>query len=211
MRALFAWHADRQLANRTDGRPHVMPVWFVLDGTNVVLTTGAASVKGRNLRREGRACLCVDDQAPLYSFVMIEATAAISEGLEALGEWATRITVRYTGAERGAEFGAPTRSRARSSSASPSRTCSRRPTPPPERLPPASWRRARRAARLRDAHADDARHRGTARPRPARRDPRAARGRERDAGLPSAVELDHRPELCTAGGILHGGRADGAG
>ena len=91
---------------RHDGRPHVVPIWFVLDGTDVVLTTGTKSVKGRNLRRDGRACLCVDDQAPLYSFVMIEATATISEEPAALREWATRIAVRYMGADRGAEFGA---------------------------------------------------------------------------------------------------------
>ena len=105
----FASHGTRtgKLATtRADGRPHVVPIWFVLDGTDVVLTTGAASVKGRNLRRDGRACLCVDDQAPLYSFVMIEATATISEDADALREWATRIAVRYMGAERGAEFGA---------------------------------------------------------------------------------------------------------
>ncbi len=40
---------------RSDGRPHVAPVWFDLDddGT-VVLTTGADSVKGKNLRRDPR-------------------------------------------------------------------------------------------------------------------------------------------------------------
>lgn len=31
------------------GQPHVMPVWFVLDGEELVFTTGADSVKGRNL------------------------------------------------------------------------------------------------------------------------------------------------------------------
>ena len=34
-----------------DGTPHVMPVWFVLDGEQLVFTTGATSVKARNLRR----------------------------------------------------------------------------------------------------------------------------------------------------------------
>ena len=33
------------------GAPHVMPVWFVLNGEQLVLTTGAESVKGRHLRR----------------------------------------------------------------------------------------------------------------------------------------------------------------
>ena len=54
--------------SRPDGRPHVTPVWFVLDGDDVVLTTEDSSVKGKALRRDPRAALCVDDQEPPYSF-----------------------------------------------------------------------------------------------------------------------------------------------
>jgi len=47
-------------------------VWFDLDddGT-VVLTTGAGSLKGKALRRDPRVCLCVDDETPPYSFVVV--------------------------------------------------------------------------------------------------------------------------------------------
>jgi nitroimidazol reductase NimA-like FMN-containing flavoprotein (pyridoxamine 5'-phosphate oxidase superfamily) len=38
-----------------NGEPHVMPVWFVLDGEELVFTTWGDSVKGRNLRRDSRA------------------------------------------------------------------------------------------------------------------------------------------------------------
>ena len=37
------------------GQPHVMPVWFALDGEELVFTTWGDSVKGRNLRRDPRA------------------------------------------------------------------------------------------------------------------------------------------------------------
>ena len=30
---------------RKDGRPHVMPVWFVLDGDDVLFNTGAETVR----------------------------------------------------------------------------------------------------------------------------------------------------------------------
>src|SRR3954451_2574367 len=66
---------------RDDGRPHVVPVWFVLDGTEVVFTTGTTSVKGKALRRDPRACVCVDDQAPPFAFVMIEGTVSVSDDL----------------------------------------------------------------------------------------------------------------------------------
>jgi hypothetical protein len=37
------------------GQAHVIPVWVVLDREQIVFTTGANTVKGRNLQRE-RAC-----------------------------------------------------------------------------------------------------------------------------------------------------------
>jgi PPOX class probable F420-dependent enzyme len=91
---------------RPDGRPHVTPIWFVLDGDDVVLNTGAQSVKGRALRRDPRVCLSVDDQRPPYSFVVIEGVAELSEDLGELRRWATAIGGRYMGADRAAEFGA---------------------------------------------------------------------------------------------------------
>jgi PPOX class probable F420-dependent enzyme len=45
-----------------DSRPHVIPVWFVLDGKQIVFTTGANTVKGRNLRRDPRVALVVHEQ-----------------------------------------------------------------------------------------------------------------------------------------------------
>jgi PPOX class probable F420-dependent enzyme len=86
---------------RADGRPHVAPVWFDLDddGT-VVLTTGADSVKGKALRREPRVCLCVDDETPPYSFVVINGIAEITEDPGPLLEWAIRIAGRYMDPER---------------------------------------------------------------------------------------------------------------
>ncbi|WP_131765006.1 PPOX class F420-dependent oxidoreductase [Candidatus Protofrankia californiensis] len=90
---------------RRDGRPHVAPVWFVLDGEEVVFTTGAASVKGRALRRDGRASLCVDDEKPPYSFVLVEGSVTVSEDPTELLRWATTIAGRYIGADRAEEFG----------------------------------------------------------------------------------------------------------
>jgi len=49
---------------RQDGRPHVAPVWFDLDGDTVVFTTWHETVKAANLRRDPRVAICVDDQTP---------------------------------------------------------------------------------------------------------------------------------------------------
>jgi PPOX class probable F420-dependent enzyme len=91
---------------RADGRPHVTPIWFVLDGDDVIWTTGETSLKAKAIRRDARVCMCVDDQAPPYSYVMIDGTATLSDDLEALRRWATIIGGRYMGAQRAEQFGA---------------------------------------------------------------------------------------------------------
>jgi PPOX class probable F420-dependent enzyme len=90
---------------RADGRPHVAPVWFVLDGPDIVFNTNTATVKAANLRRTGQAALCVDDETPPFGYVLIDGTVTISEDPAELVDTATRIGARYMGAERGAEFG----------------------------------------------------------------------------------------------------------
>jgi len=90
---------------RRDGRPHVVPVWFDLDGDDVMLTTGAKTVKGRAIRRDGRVCLCVDDETPPFAFVTIEGEAIVEHSPDELLRWATRIGGRYMGSERADEYG----------------------------------------------------------------------------------------------------------
>ncbi len=91
---------------RADGSPHVAPIWFVLDGDEVVFNTGKETVKGRNLLRDGRVALCVDDDRPPFAFVVLQGRARLSEDLDDLRHWATRIAARYMGVERAGEFGA---------------------------------------------------------------------------------------------------------
>jgi PPOX class probable F420-dependent enzyme len=91
---------------RADGRPHSAPVWFVLDGDEVVFSTGKESVKGRNLARDEHVSLCVDDGRPPFSFVILEGRASLSEDLAELRTWATRIAGRYMGEDRAEEVGA---------------------------------------------------------------------------------------------------------
>lgn len=88
-----------------NGAPHVTPIWFVLDGDDVVFTTHESSVKGKSLLRDGRVSMVVDDQAPPYSFVMVQGTASIERDRDALVAWATKIGGRYMGVDRAEEFG----------------------------------------------------------------------------------------------------------
>ncbi|HLI01571.1 MAG TPA: PPOX class F420-dependent oxidoreductase [Acidimicrobiales bacterium] len=98
-------HTGKLATVRPDGRPHVVPVWYVRDGEDLVWTTGAESVKARNLRHQPWAALCVDDERPPFSFVTAQGPVTIEEDLDALLHWATVLGTRYMGAEQGEEFG----------------------------------------------------------------------------------------------------------
>jgi PPOX class probable F420-dependent enzyme len=90
---------------RADGRPHVAPIWFVLDGEDLVFMTGADTVKGKSLRRDPRCSLVVDLEQPPYAFVMVEGTVELSDDLEAMLPLSIAIGRRYVGDELGEQFG----------------------------------------------------------------------------------------------------------
>lgn len=82
---------------RKDGRPHVAPIWFTLDGVTLIFTTGENTVKAKNMRRDVRVCLCVDDETPPFAYIQVEGTVTFSDDREELLKWATRIGGRYMG------------------------------------------------------------------------------------------------------------------
>src|SRR5262245_49665975 len=91
---------------REDGRPHVVPVWFMLDGGNLIFTAWHTSVKVKNILRDGRVAICVDEDNPPYHFVMLEGRAEVmASSSEVTRDWATRIAGRYMGEDRAEEFG----------------------------------------------------------------------------------------------------------
>jgi PPOX class probable F420-dependent enzyme len=90
---------------RADGRPHAAPVWFDLDGDTFIFTTSEGTVKGRNMRRDPRVSLCIDDEEPPFHFVVIEGTADLTAEDPDLLHWATRIGGRYMGEDRAEEYG----------------------------------------------------------------------------------------------------------
>ncbi|MCD6057063.1 MAG: class F420-dependent enzyme [Thermomicrobiales bacterium] len=90
---------------RADGRPHVVPVWFTLDGDDLLFNTGEETVKGANLRRDARVALMVDDEEPPYAFVSIEGDVSLSDDLDTMRHWATRIAARYMGEDQADAYG----------------------------------------------------------------------------------------------------------
>jgi PPOX class probable F420-dependent enzyme len=101
---------------KKDGSSHIVPIWFVLDsgqksrdsriGYDIIFTTGGASVKAKNIQRDNRVSLCVDDQIPPFSFVTVYGTAKIHDSKQSdLFRFATKIARRYVGKENAELYG----------------------------------------------------------------------------------------------------------
>ena len=90
-----------------DGKPHVVPIWYTLDEQdNIVFNTGGESVKAKNIKRDNRVRLCVDDQTPLFSFVIVDGTAQIEKRQPSeTYKWAKIIAARYMGDDKSEEYG----------------------------------------------------------------------------------------------------------
>ena len=90
-----------------NGSPHIVPIWFTLDNKDHILfTTGDTSVKAKNIQRDNRVRLCIDDQVPLFSFVTIDGIAEIiSNKPTEIYKWAKIIAARYMGNDKAEEYG----------------------------------------------------------------------------------------------------------
>jgi len=90
-----------------NGTSHVVPIWYILDEEqNIVFNTNDKSVKAKNITRDNRVRLCVDDQVPLFSFVTIDGVAEIiSSDPSEVYKWAKLIAARYVGKEKSELYG----------------------------------------------------------------------------------------------------------
>ena len=89
----------------SDGRPLVAPIWFVVEGDELVFNTGAATAKGKAIARDPRLVITVDVEEPPFGFVQVQGVATTSEDPDELLRTATAIGGRYMGADRADEFG----------------------------------------------------------------------------------------------------------
>jgi PPOX class probable F420-dependent enzyme len=101
---------------KKDGSSHIVPIWFVLDDgikngsrsrrDDIVFTTSGMSVKARNIERDNRVSICVDDQRPPFSFVIVYGIAKIHHYRQnELFRFAKRIARRYVGKDNAEKYG----------------------------------------------------------------------------------------------------------
>jgi PPOX class probable F420-dependent enzyme len=89
---------------RADGRPHVTPVCFVLDGDELAFALSPGSVKGKRLAHDQRIAVCVSDEGQPYGFVAIEGHAQISAEPDQIRRVGAGIADRYYPAQPAADL-----------------------------------------------------------------------------------------------------------
>jgi PPOX class probable F420-dependent enzyme len=80
------------------GRPHLMPLWYVPEGLEIVVWTYAASQKVKNLERDPRATLQVE-AGERYSDlrgVMLECDAEIQRDSDRVKDAGLAVFTRYS-------------------------------------------------------------------------------------------------------------------
>lgn len=82
-----------------NGRPHLMPLWYIRDGDALRGWTFAKSQKAKNLERDPRATLQVEAGVEYQELrgVMMECDVAIERDAERVAEFGIELFRRYAG------------------------------------------------------------------------------------------------------------------
>jgi PPOX class probable F420-dependent enzyme len=100
--------------NGTRGWPHLMPLWYVVRSEQIWGWTYGRSQKVRNLERDPRATLQVEDGERYEELrgVMIEAHTELHRDLETVAALGTELMARYSGVRPNPEMEAAVRTQA---------------------------------------------------------------------------------------------------
>ncbi len=80
-----------------DGSPQVTPVWYMLEGGKLIVNTTTDRTKFRNVRRDPRVSLLVDDG---YSYVTVFGAARVATERDPKKD-IEALAIRYRGEEEG--------------------------------------------------------------------------------------------------------------
>lgn len=97
---LFRKRAFANLATlMPDGRPQVTPVWCDLDGAHILFNSARGRQKDRNIRRDPRIALSIQDPDNPYRYIEIRGRVIeITE--QGADDHIDRLAQKYLGVER---------------------------------------------------------------------------------------------------------------
>jgi PPOX class probable F420-dependent enzyme len=84
-----------------NGRPHLVPLWYVPEGQELIGWTFAKSQKARNLERDPHATLQVEDGVEYQELrgVMFECDVTVEREPERVADYGRKIFERYGGGD----------------------------------------------------------------------------------------------------------------
>src|SRR5579872_5398035 len=81
-----------------DGTPQQSTVWYELQGDEIMMNTARDRLKERNLRRDPRCSICVEDG---YRYLTILGSVTLIDDPRIAQEDMRRLAIRYHGPEKG--------------------------------------------------------------------------------------------------------------
>jgi PPOX class probable F420-dependent enzyme len=100
VRAFLADHKVMQVATiGPRGWPHIVPLWYVPDGTELRGWTYAKSQKARNLERDPRATVAIEDGVEYNELrgVMLECEVEVERDTDRVADYGEALVDRYGG------------------------------------------------------------------------------------------------------------------
>jgi len=79
-----------------DGTPQQTVVWYELQGDRIMMNTRAGRLKERNLKRDPRMSLCIEDE---YTYLFLKGRVELDYDQERAQAGIKALAVRYDGEE----------------------------------------------------------------------------------------------------------------
>jgi PPOX class probable F420-dependent enzyme len=80
---------------RKDGAPHMSPVYYVMDGDDILISTTASRFKAKAIRRNPAISLCILGEQPPFPYLTVYGRGVIEE--QGVVEAMMKIGERMTG------------------------------------------------------------------------------------------------------------------
>ena len=85
-----------------DGAPQMAPVWYRYEDGAFLVLTDAGSQKHKNVERDARVELCIDDKEPPYHTVIVRGRASVEPSRG--DAWREALAIHYLGEEGGKRY-----------------------------------------------------------------------------------------------------------
>lgn len=84
-----------------DGTPALNPVWYSYEDSRFFVVIPTTSYYGKNVARDPRITICVQDEQQPYRAVVAKGTAVIEAEGTAIGPRLRALAIRYFGEKKG--------------------------------------------------------------------------------------------------------------